>query len=249
MAKPFFFGAGNLYAIPISSGVVTPQKFGTVQEVTVEFSGSMKELHGEKQYAVALGRGKSKITLKAKSAELKGDLIAQYFGTTAATGEKRLAQDEAGIIPATPFAVTVSNGANFIQNLGVRSVAVDGTVTPFTRVSADPITGQYILDDATGIYTFAAADTGKAVLIDYIWSSAATGKTVSINNQNMGLAPSFQTILSGEHDGVATLLWLYKVISSKLGMATKSEDFMVPEFDMEAQSNDADQVGLLSVGG
>lgn len=77
-----------------------------------------------------------------------------------------LISNEMWTIPATPFQVTTLQP----QGIWCRDNGVtfaDGT--PLVPVAAAPTTGQYIPPpDATpGLYTFAAADTAKAVLISY----------------------------------------------------------------------------------
>lgn len=71
---------------------------------------------------------------------------------------------EAATIPASPYAVTVAQPyGNWASDGGV--TFANGT--PLIPVPSAPAAGQYAVAAATGIYTFAAADTGKAVLISY----------------------------------------------------------------------------------
>jgi hypothetical protein len=69
---------------------------------------------------------------------------------------------EAFTIPGTPFQRTVSKGSAFA--IDERVTKSDGTV--FTKVASAPAAGQYTVT-AAGVYTFAAADTGAAVSIEY----------------------------------------------------------------------------------
>lgn len=70
---------------------------------------------------------------------------------------------EAATIPlSTPWQVTPAQSAKFSCDHLV--TFADGTA--LTRVSSAPAAGQYSVS-ATGIYTFAAADQGKAVTIGY----------------------------------------------------------------------------------
>lgn len=248
MGKGHFFGAGRLYGLDNSSAVPTPQKFGTLQEVNIEFNFGVKELHGAKQFPVDVARGKGKITGKAKSAKLQGALLgALFFSETAVTGEIKSVENEAGTIPDTPgpYTITVANAADFRKNLGV-VFAVTGV--PLSRVVSGPATGQYSVDESTGIYTFAAADKLLGVLIDYLYDAASSGKTITMLNREMAQAPSFMGIFTGVFDGVYITLILNKCISNKLTMPFKNEDFVVSEFDFEASTDDADQLGLLSLG-
>jgi hypothetical protein len=64
-------------------------------------------------------------------------------------------------IPATPFQVTPTEGGQWIGDIGV---TIDGTAA--TKVDSGPATGEYSVD-VSGLYTFAAADTGKEAVISY----------------------------------------------------------------------------------
>lgn len=68
--------------------------------------------------------------------------------------------DEAHTIPGAPYKITVTNP--FLFNVNVK-IASDLA----TCVSASPAAGQYAFNASTGQYTFAAADSGKAVNIRY----------------------------------------------------------------------------------
>src|SRR5208337_3216580 len=186
MPKQFFFGAGALYGLDNSTPTPTPVKFGTLQDVSVEFSADVKELYGANQFPAHIGRGKNKITCKAKLGQIQGAMLnVLYFGLPKNTGELLSAQKEAAQIPAAaPYTVTVANGAAFAQDLGVVYAAAGA---PLTQVPSAPVAGQYSVG-AGGIYTFAAADAGKAILIDYLYTSATTGGAIAISNQPMGLA-------------------------------------------------------------
>lgn len=81
-------------------------------------------------------------------------------------GYGELVESEAQTIPATPYQVTVAEASEFVIDRGV-TFAIGGTA--LTLVTGTPSTGQYEVNAATGVYTFAAADTGKGVLISYIY--------------------------------------------------------------------------------
>ena len=116
---------------------------------------------------------------------------------------------EAAQIPAAPpYTATVANGAQFAQDLGVVYAA---TGVPFDQVPSGPAAGQYTLG-AGGTYTFAAADKGVKVLIDYLYNSDGTGGTIAIANQPMGLAPTFQAVLTGVTDSRTMTLVLNSCI-------------------------------------
>jgi hypothetical protein len=253
MGKPLIFGAGNLYGIDRSVAVPTPVKFGILQEVAVEIALTKKELHGQNIFADAVGVSEGKVTCKAKLAKLSADLMGGlFFGSTPAVGQVVPIVGEAGTIPATPgpYTLTVANGATFHTNLGVvfgkNNLATDGQ--PLKRVAATPATGEYSLVDATGVFTFAAADEGLKVKFDYLYTSALVGKTLTLVNVEAGTTPSFKAILSGIHDGEKVVLVLNKCVSDKLTLPTKRGDFTIQEMDFSAQVDEADELGLLSLG-
>lgn len=237
----FHFGSGTLWGYPVAGNLAanpTPIKFGTLQDVNLEISGALKELYGQNQFAEAVARGKCKITGKAKFAQILGKHVNDlFFGQTMNSGQKLTALDEAQSVPAvSPYTVTVTNSGQFIDDWGVRYSA---TGLPLTKVTSAPVQGQYSVN--SGVYTFAAADAGVAVLISYRYSSAA-GVQLNIRQQLMGFAPTFQILLNEQYAGKQANLLLYSCVAEKLSWATKNEDFLVPEFDFEAFSNAGGQV-------
>lgn len=243
----FQFGSGTLWGYPVAGNLAanpTPIKFGTLQDISLEIAGSLKELYGQNQFAEAVARGKYKITGKAKFAQIIGKHLNDlFFGQTMNTGQKLTALDEAQSVPgSSPYTVTVTNAAQFVDDWGVRYSA---TGLPLTKVVASPVQGQYSVSGGT--YTFASADAGAAVLISYRYSSA-TGVQLNIRQQLMGFAPTFQVLLNEQYAGKQANLLLYSCVAEKLTWATKNEDFLVPEFDFEAFSNAGGQVLDLYLG-
>lgn len=238
----FSFGSGNLYGIP--SPQSTPVLFGVLQEISVDISFSIKELFGQNQFPVAIGRGQAKITCKAKTAQFQALTFNELFtGATSATGMTQATTDPATAIPTTPFTITPVHADTFIDDLGV---TYDATGIPLTWVVSAPAVGQYTFNQGTGVYTFAAADVGLTVDISYSYTSAGAGYTSSVNNTPMGTAPTFMVVLSNPYQGNNLFLRLYSCTATKLSMAFKNEDFAVPEFDFEAFANAAGKVYQLS---
>lgn len=238
----FSFGSGNLYGIPSPQG--TPVLFGVLQEVSVDISFSIKELFGQNQFPVAIGRGQAKITCKAKTAQFSALTFNELFtGATSTTGMTQQVTDPATAIPTTPFQITPSHAGTFVDDLGV---TYDATGLPLTWVASAPAAGQYTFVQATGVYTFAAADTGLKVNISYSYTSAGAGYTTTVINTPMGTAPTFMVVLSNPYQGNNLFLRLYSCTATKLALAFKNEDFTVPEFDFEAFANAAGKVYQLS---
>lgn len=237
------FGSGSLYGL--AGAVPVARKFGAMQDISVDFSFNLKELYGQSQFPLTIARGQGKVEGKAKFASLVGGLVNDlFFGGTNAAGQTIPIFGESATIPATPFQITVANGATFKEDLGVTVVA---TGLAMVRVASGPATGQYSVNNATGVYTFAAADTGKAVLIDYSYTAAASGNKTTITNQLSGTTPSFAIAFPIKYSGQTMYLKLNSCISSKLTIATKIEDFIVPEFDFKAFADVSGVIGELSM--
>lgn len=244
----FQFGSGVLLAQRTDISNATPAQFALLQDVSFDFSFETKELYGQYQFPVAIGRGKGKIESKAKLARVSLLCFSSlYFGASLSAGEILTAYGETGTVPASStYTVTVSNSAHFVDDYGVVYAA---TGLPLARVASGPAAGQYSV--SAGVYTFAAADASAAVLISYTYSStAATAQQFTISNQLMGTTPTFQAQLMGKdpNTGTPLNLKLYNCTSSKLSMATKLDDFMVPEMDFSAFANPAGNIGIMSVG-
>jgi hypothetical protein len=240
------FGSGNAFGLVTAGAIVVPRKFGTLQEVSVDFSFNVKELYGQYQFPVSVARGQGKITGKAKFASLNGAMVNDLFFSAAnATGQNLSAIGEAATVPGvSTYTVTVANAATFKEDLGVTYTA---TGIPLTRVApgAEAV-GKYSVNVATGVYTFAAADASAAVLIDYGYT-ATTGNTTTINNLLTGLAPNFALSLPMKYNGKTMYLRLNACVSSKLTLATKLEDFVVPDFDFSAFGDASNTIGTLSL--
>lgn len=240
MAKKIVFGSGSLFGVN-SAANSTPVQFGTLQSVSIDFAFSTKELFGQQNFPITVARGTCKITGKASNANFQARAFNDlFFAGTLATGRTVTAIDEAGTVPTTPFQVTVTNGATFVGDLGVTE-ALTGTL--MERVASSPTTGQYSVS-GLGVYTFAAADTAKAVRISYQYTvAAAPGKKLLIAQQLIGVAPKFKVVLSTRYDGQQIDLQLNACVASKLSFATKQEDFAMPDFEFAAFADDGGNVG------
>ncbi len=244
------FGSGNIWATQTSDAfgnsiaVPTPVKFGVLQDISVEFSGDIKELYGQSQYPVDVARGKGKIAIKAKNAQINAALFnSLFFGQTLTTNQIMDYSDVTGAaVPATPFTITPTPPLSGVwsKDLGVRNA----NGNPLTKVASAPTTGQYSV--TAGAYLFAAADTGTTVYIDYQYTLATLGKTAIIANPLMGIGPTFGLDISvpGKSKGQ---IWTFpNCVSTKLSFATKLDDYAIPEFDISAYANAAGQVVTFS---
>lgn len=226
-----FWGVANMLGSPVTNP--TPIKLATLQDVTIDFDFDLKELYGQKQFPEAIARGKAKISGKAKFARFFAQAFNQlFFGQGVNTPMKIVSVDEGpSAIPTTPFQITVVNGATFFLDLGVLDAA---TQYQFTRVSAAPAAGQYSVNQATGVYTFASADNvaGRSVLISYYYAAGAgVGFDQAIVNQFMGNQPQFQAAFRLNFQNQELSLLFYNCVCKKLALQSKLDDFTVPELD------------------
>ena len=246
----FVFGAGNLFATPLTdtygNTITTPSpvKFGTLQDISIDISKDVKELYGQNTFPVDVAGGKGKISIKAKAAQILASAFNSiFFGQTLATGQTSDYVDTTGsLIPTTPYQVTPipPSSGTWSKDLGVINASGD----PLTHVASAPATGQYSV--SAGVYTFAAADTGTTVFINYQYTVSASGKTVIVQNTAMGSAPVFSMDVYMQNKG-KTLIWTFpQCVSTKLTIATKLDDYAIPEFDISAFANAAGQVVTFS---
>lgn len=239
------FGTGQLHGT-LSTGA-SPLRFAALQDVSIDFSGDIKQLHGQYQFPLDVARGKTKIEGKIGSGNVDVEQFNSFFfGQTVSTGEVKQVNNEAASVPGTPFTVTVSNAANFRQDLGVYFAS---TGAPLKQVPSAPAAGQYSVNSTTGVYTFNATDTLKDVLISYLYASSATGQTLEIGNPLMGFTPKFQLIASQLHNGKTFTVVLYQVVVDKLSLPLKMDDYTITEMGFQAQANPAGIVGYISTTG
>src|SRR6218665_1865645 len=247
----FIFGTGKLIAVPTADAAgnaiatPTPVQLGTLQEVSLDLSVDIKTLHGAGKYPVAVGQGKGKTDLKAKYADINGGVLGSLFmGRQATAGIKSSVFDFATAVPASsPYTVTVAppSSGTFVADLGV----IDSTTgNPMTRVAAAPATGQYTV--ASGVYTFAAADQGKAVFINYEYSAVSTtGQVFNLTSDLMGYTPSFSILLKQQYDGKNIVVKLNRCVSGKLNVPLKNEDFALYDFEATAFTDAANSLGYI----
>jgi hypothetical protein len=190
----------------------------------------------------SVGRGKGKLTGKAKNAQISGaalDLLVFGQGYTANAVTADYYDVQGSAIPTTPFTVTVvpPNSGTYAADLGVR----DSNGQPMKRVASAPTTGQYSL--AGAVYTFAAADTGKQVFISYQYNATLAGAAKgTVKNVLLGQAPVFKADFFMNYGGDTLILTLPNCVVSKFAIATKQDDFLIPELDFSGFADSAGNV-------
>jgi hypothetical protein len=242
----FSFGSGTLYGVRSDLANATPAKFGALQDIQIDFTFQTRELYGQNQFPLTIARGQGKITGKAKFAQVNGALFNNlFFGQTLATGGVVNIPSEPWAVPASnPYQVTATNGATFVTDLGV-TYATTGLA--LTKVASAPAAGQYAVSTSGGIYTFAAGDAGASVLIAYTYTSSGGNRT-AIANQVMGSGPTFQAVFTETFNGKPLSLTLNACVASKLSLATKNDNFTIPELDFSAYGDASQNIGTISFG-
>lgn len=215
---------------------------GYAQELSLDISATNKELYGQNKFPLVVAQGTVKATGKIKAATISGLAWNNiFFAQTFTTGGLLWNIGEAQSVPATPFTITVTNATTFDADLGV-TYALTGL--PLQRVTAGGETAgkSYSVTESganKGKYVFAAGDTLLGVLITYT-STVAGGQSLIVQNSIIGSTPTFQldyyTNLN-QPTSKPFALRLYACVASKLSIATKLEDFIMPEFDFSVFAN------------
>lgn len=246
------FGVGRNIAVPkyLADGSAianpTPVILGTLQDISVDMGVEVKKLYGGKRYPIAVGQGKGEIGIKAKYAEFSGAIYGSLFaGKTPTAGIKGADMDVPGAIPGvSTYTITVvpSNSGTFVADLGVVLAA---TGVQMVRVASAPTAGQYAVSNV-GVYTFAAADASKDVLLSFEYSATSTvGQVFNITNEVMGTTPSFSMLLKQAFDGQTMVMKLNKCVSTKQNLPFKNDDFAVYDFEADAMADAAGNVGYI----
>jgi hypothetical protein len=243
------FGTGVVLAYPSGAQTgsnVTPCEIGTVQNAKVDFSADIKELHGLWQFPVDTAVGKRSIKGTVAFAQWEGttwnNLMWGSGGSAAAGSTGDISYREMSSIPATtPFTITVTNAATFVQDLGVIYTSGANSGKPLQAItSGTPTTGQYTV--SSGVYTFAAADDGLGVAISYSYSKTTDGQTFTITNQAMGSGPIVGLYLSLPYEAPSfgqlnRTLFLPQVRFANFSLGTKLDDYTEDNTTFQAFAN------------
>jgi len=245
------FGAGTLVGRRTGVSNPTPSFFGILQEVDITVDRTLKELIGNYSFASDVAPAQMKITGSAKFAQITASALNDMmFGMSlSSTSGFAMAIGENKTIPGTPYQVTVSNAANFKEDLGVFYAA---TGVQLARVASTPATGQYAVNESTGVYTFASGDTTLGVNIYYSYN-VTTMKQISMTNPLMGVGPTFEIYLYNTYtDNSGTLntfgMKLNACRSSKLQLPLKNQDYTIESFDFTAYADAANAIGSIVTG-
>lgn len=246
------FGAGKLIATPTQDALgnailnPTPIAIAVLKEVSVDFDFETKTLHGEKQFAIAIARGKAKISWKAKSGDFSGAALGSLFlGSQPTASRKSTVIDEAKTVPAVAtFTITIVPPAIgvFVADLGVTNAL---TGIALLRVASAPTTNQYSLVPATGVYTFADASLPVLISYEYSIATSATSQLFAITNNLMGYTPTFSAIFYNQYAGKTLAMKLNANVLGKMALPFKSDDFTSNDLDAESFADASGSVGYI----
>lgn len=246
MSSYIQFGSGKLWLNPIGGNLATnptPIQALTIQDVTLDQAGDIKELRGGTQWpedtAVADKKGTGKFAIGRKDLNLFNQVFTA--GVVTAGGESVMG-DEAHTLSGTTVTVTPPATGTYTTDLGVRD-AVTGL--SFTKVTSAPTAGQYSVNVSTGAYTFAAGDSGKSALISYGYTLTGTGSTYTVSNQVLGFGPVCEMFLADTYqpvNGVYNVIHLYATKINKITLGNKRADYSIPEIDFAYFANQAGKV-------
>ena len=244
------FGSGLLYGTRTDIATATPRLLGIMQDVNLAFAGDAKELFGQYSYPMAVARGKTKITGKAKFAEINADIYNDFFfGQNVAGGGTATAFKESHTVPsATPYDFVVTNATEIpLADLGCWNAT---TGSQYTLVTGTPTTAKtYAFDPTTGTYTFAATEAGNNLVVDYTYTlpaATAPNRTITIANPFMGTTPFFKSVFTQTFQTKQTVLILNSCVATSFSLPTRIDDFMISDLDFQAQADAAGVVGYLT---
>lgn len=227
---------------------------GILQESTVDFSWTTKQLWGQNQYPAVIARGEAKVTLKLTWAALDLQLIANtLFGTSTATGQFAISQDEQQVVGASsPYTFAVANASSFVYDLGVRYAS---SGVSLQRVMTPSAAGQYSVNYSTGVYTFSVGDANIPMLVSYHYTNNTTGKLLTVANQLQGATPYFRCALFNSispnpppisASAVPWALCFNAVTANKVSMPRKVNEFTILEIEAEAFADGSGTVCYIS---
>jgi len=115
------------------------------------------------------------------------------------------------------------------------------------RVTTVSAAGTYSVVESTGVYTFHSGAASTAVAISYTYTKTSAGPTITLTNPLLGSATFFEAHLKQTYGGKNLYMKLNSCISSKLALATKLEDFTIPELDFDAFADGANNIGSIAM--
>lgn len=240
------FGVGNWFCKRTDTANQTVTLLGVLQDMEISIDRTLKELIGQFALPVDVAQAQMKITGKGKYAQVSAGNINNtiLWQTQTSASGFQIAAPENHTGAAT---VTVTNGATFSEDLGVR---YHSSGNPLQPVTATPSAGSYIAGAAgVGSYTFNAADT---VSLDFYYSyTVTTMQQISAVNQLMGQGTTFELIGSNTYNvcgaNKVISIKLNQCKASKTGMPFKNIDYLMFDLEFQAFADCANAWGTIAM--
>jgi hypothetical protein len=237
----FIFGIGGLFGRRVGGNAATPdtpQQFGTLQDVSVDFAQKLVQLRGQNKAPDDIAPSDMDFKGKASFATIQIDTYnVLFFADTITTGSKIPIDSEAsGAVAANNYSAVNrgANGANFVANLGVKYA--DGSGTLQETSAGNEATGKYSIGTGNnaGIYKFGGNDAGnnKTFLVSYAYT-ATTGKTLTVTNHKQGYGPVFEMYLMQNYQDPGNGLHIFAARASKMSAPMKRDNYMISDFEFE----------------
>jgi hypothetical protein len=222
-------GLGTLSLVDTSVTPPVPRPVAALTDIQVDVSWTVKDFEADKQMAIASARVGQKITLKAKTGDVNGSLLAQILNATAATGTTKVTTASAAA--STTVTPTVPGSGTWSEDLGVRN-ASGLLMTPVASSPAQDVS--YTI--SAGTYGFHASQSGT-MSIRYAYTVTG-GHKIQMTNQAIGATPFFEAVLYNDYtqaDGSVSQIGyrFYSVTCAKLAMASKRDNFTEIDLDMQ----------------
>ncbi len=234
------FGPGICIITRTDLATPVAVNIGYAQEFSLSFKGSTKKLYGQNQFPLLAARGTVAGSGKIKAALISGIAWnSAFFGNSFTAGKDNYYFNEQHTVSSTTQVVTNATGG--IVDLGVTYAA---TGIPLQRVATATVAGTYSVAPSTGTYTFAVADE-VALLFNYSNFSSASGQQLNVTNQLLGANPTFQLDYWTNLNQPASKPFsvrAFACVASDLSLASKLEDFLMPELSFDVFANASGQV-------
>ena len=246
MPRQYAFGTGVLFAQSTMNASANPIEFGSIQSVTFDFTWTTKSLFGQYAIAQAIGRGTGKLTGKASVAQFNAQIFNDIFlGNAMPSANKAIHTAVNELQTVATGNATCNHPNSFIADLGVFYSSNGGLLT---YVASGP-TGDQYTTAANGVYVFNTSLNGAKVFLSYTFQNTGnlgTGTNIPWSNNLIGAAPEFSLVFNTQFNGQAATLIFNACTSTKLSIATKIEDFTIPDFDFEIKADSSNTIGSLN---
>jgi hypothetical protein len=240
------FGAGTALFNPTGGNASTPSgptSLLTLQDVDVKTDRKLVKLMGQNQGPDDVATSDAEVKITAGTGQINLDFYNTFFlGETIVTGAKLQAYNEAHTIPSSgPYTVVGTNTTALATNadMGVFYTTGANAGQPLERVASGPVTGQYSVAVSSGTitYTFAAADEGLGVVLNYVYT-VTTGRTATLYNRLQGFGPYFELYLgdpyqSSSQDAVMGLHF-FKCKIGNFDLPKKRNNYEISKIEIEA---------------